>query len=180
MYEFLSGRPPFEAETDKKTYKLIRDVQVICPPHFSDLAVDLINKVREVVFHLSISSLFMTLQNVCLFWKFSSIPGLWCIVAKSHPKALNPHPPPYTHFYVLPCIAPPPHCFSSTASCSPVLLCIPSLFPGKEKILNYIEKKKSTHIIQRMKQVETSLIKLTQLLKWLRKRKDKPLIKQVQ
>lgn len=44
-YEFLCGKPPFEAETNSGTYKRITSVDLRFPSHVSDGAKDLIVKV---------------------------------------------------------------------------------------------------------------------------------------
>ena len=43
-YEFLVGKPPFEAESNNETYKLITRVEVKYPPHVSTEAKDLISR----------------------------------------------------------------------------------------------------------------------------------------
>lgn len=44
-YEFLVGRPPFEANDQSETYRRIKDVDYSFPPHISGKARDLIRKV---------------------------------------------------------------------------------------------------------------------------------------
>lgn len=44
-YEFLVGRPPFEANDQSETYRRIKDVDYSFPPHVSGKARDLIRKV---------------------------------------------------------------------------------------------------------------------------------------
>jgi len=44
MYEFLTGRPPFESTTQKETYKKITNVDIKFPRDMSDNAKDLIRK----------------------------------------------------------------------------------------------------------------------------------------
>jgi serine/threonine protein kinase len=46
MYEFLVGKPPFEAETNTETYRRITKVDLHFPAFVSDGAKDLISKVR--------------------------------------------------------------------------------------------------------------------------------------
>ncbi|XP_049802801.1 aurora kinase C-like isoform X3 [Schistocerca nitens] len=46
-YEFLVGKPPFETDSSKKTYSLIREVKYKIPDYVSDLAKDLISKVAD-------------------------------------------------------------------------------------------------------------------------------------
>lgn len=48
-YEFLCGKPPFEAETNSGTYKRITSVDLRFPSHVSDGAKDLIVKVSVFV-----------------------------------------------------------------------------------------------------------------------------------
>ena len=43
-YEFLVGKPPFEAESNNETYKRITRVEVKYPPHVSTEAKDLISR----------------------------------------------------------------------------------------------------------------------------------------
>lgn len=43
-YEFLVGKPPFEAESQQDTYKRIRDVDLRFPSHVSEEARDLIRR----------------------------------------------------------------------------------------------------------------------------------------
>jgi serine/threonine protein kinase len=45
-YEFLVGKPPFEAEGHNETYKRITKVDLRFPSHVSDGARDLISKVQ--------------------------------------------------------------------------------------------------------------------------------------
>lgn len=47
-YELLCGKPPFETESDRETYKLISRVQINFPSHMPDGAKDLISKVRPL------------------------------------------------------------------------------------------------------------------------------------
>lgn len=49
-YEFLVGKPPFEAEGHNETYKRIAKVDLRFPSHVSDGARDLISKVIIVWF----------------------------------------------------------------------------------------------------------------------------------
>ncbi|XP_063233334.1 aurora kinase C-like [Bacillus rossius redtenbacheri] len=44
LYEFLVGKPPFESENDKITYKRISNVDIRWPPHIPPGAKDLISK----------------------------------------------------------------------------------------------------------------------------------------
>ncbi|XP_047109296.1 aurora kinase B-like isoform X2 [Schistocerca piceifrons] len=46
-YEFLVGKPPFETDSSKKTYSLIREVKYKIPDYVSDLAKDLISKLLQ-------------------------------------------------------------------------------------------------------------------------------------
>lgn len=46
LYEFLVGKPPFEAEGQDATYRRIRRVDLHFPPHVTEGARDLISKVR--------------------------------------------------------------------------------------------------------------------------------------
>ena len=48
-YEFLVGKPPFEAETNNETYKLITKVDVKYPAHVSTEAKDLISRLLRKV-----------------------------------------------------------------------------------------------------------------------------------
>lgn len=61
MYEFLVGKPPFEAETNTETYRRITKVDLHFPPFVSEGARDLISKVRAVLISMS------TLQFVLRF-----------------------------------------------------------------------------------------------------------------
>lgn len=53
MYEFLVGKPPFEAETNTETYRRITKVDLHFPPFVSEGARDLISKVRAVLISMS-------------------------------------------------------------------------------------------------------------------------------
>ncbi|XP_075701758.1 aurora kinase A-A-like [Rhinoderma darwinii] len=46
-YEFLTGKPPFEAETHQETYRRISKVEYQYPPHVSEGARDLISKLLK-------------------------------------------------------------------------------------------------------------------------------------
>ena len=48
-YEFLVGKPPFEAESNNETYKRITKVDVKFPDHVSDDAKDLIRGLLKKV-----------------------------------------------------------------------------------------------------------------------------------
>ena len=48
-YEFLVGKPPFEAETNNETYKRITKVAVMYPSHVSTEAKDLISRLLRKV-----------------------------------------------------------------------------------------------------------------------------------
>lgn len=48
MYEFLVGKPPFEAETNTDTYRRITKVDLHFPPFVSEGARDLISKVSGI------------------------------------------------------------------------------------------------------------------------------------
>jgi serine/threonine protein kinase len=58
LYEFLVGKPPFEAPTYEETYRRILNVQYIFPQHVAPLARDLISRVSilkyTVYFYLSL------------------------------------------------------------------------------------------------------------------------------
>lgn len=45
LYEFLVGKPPFEAPTYEETYRRILNAQFIFPQHVAPLARDLISRV---------------------------------------------------------------------------------------------------------------------------------------
>lgn len=45
LYEFLVGKPPFEAPTYEETYRRILNAQFIFPQHVAPLARDLITRV---------------------------------------------------------------------------------------------------------------------------------------
>jgi len=47
-YEFLVGKPPFEAEGNTATYRRISKIDLHFPPHVSDGAKDLIGKVLMI------------------------------------------------------------------------------------------------------------------------------------
>ena len=47
-YEFLCGKPPFEAAGHRETYKRISKVDLHFPPHVSEGARDLISKVSSM------------------------------------------------------------------------------------------------------------------------------------
>lgn len=47
MYEFLTGAPPFEAESNNETYKRIANIDLKFPSHVSALARDLLTKVLK-------------------------------------------------------------------------------------------------------------------------------------
>ncbi|XP_050530530.1 uncharacterized protein LOC126899552 [Daktulosphaira vitifoliae] len=49
LYEFLVGKPPFEAPTYEETYRRILQAQYIFPQHVAPLARDLISKLLKVV-----------------------------------------------------------------------------------------------------------------------------------
>jgi serine/threonine protein kinase len=44
IFEFLTGRPPFESSTQKETYKKIKNIDLKFPNYISELARDLIRK----------------------------------------------------------------------------------------------------------------------------------------
>jgi len=44
LYEFLIGKPPFEDSSERGTYKKIKNVSPVFPPHITREAKDLINK----------------------------------------------------------------------------------------------------------------------------------------
>ncbi|XP_025422209.1 serine/threonine-protein kinase Aurora-2-like [Sipha flava] len=48
LYEFLVGKPPFEAPTYEETYRRILNVQYIFPQHVAPLARDLISRLLKV------------------------------------------------------------------------------------------------------------------------------------
>lgn len=48
-YEFLVGKPPFEAEGHNETYRRITKVDLRFPSHVSDGARDLISKVWYIL-----------------------------------------------------------------------------------------------------------------------------------
>jgi len=50
-YEFLVGKPPFEAEGNSATYRRITKIDLHFPPHVSDGARDLIAKVNKIMLH---------------------------------------------------------------------------------------------------------------------------------
>ena len=47
-YEFLVGRPPFEAETNQETYRRIASVDLSFPGHVSEPAKDLVRRVSPI------------------------------------------------------------------------------------------------------------------------------------
>ena len=48
-YEFLVGKPPFEAESNNKTYKRITKVDIKFPTHVSTEAKDMISRLLRKV-----------------------------------------------------------------------------------------------------------------------------------
>ena len=48
-YEFLVGKPPFEADSNNETYKRITKVDVVYPSHMSTEAKDLISRLLRKV-----------------------------------------------------------------------------------------------------------------------------------
>lgn len=48
LYEFLVGKPPFEAPTYEETYRRILNAQYIFPQHVAPLARDLISRVSNL------------------------------------------------------------------------------------------------------------------------------------
>lgn len=61
LYEFLVGKPPFEAPTYEETYRRILNAQFIFPQHVAPLARDLISRVN--IFNLSLLILFVSCAN---------------------------------------------------------------------------------------------------------------------
>jgi len=69
-YEFLVGKPPFEAEGNTATYRRISKVDLHFPSHVSDGAKDLISKVFS-------STLFLRMLNIiCVIHSFMPSPPL--------------------------------------------------------------------------------------------------------
>lgn len=66
-YEFLVGKPPFEAETYEETYARISRAQYSFPDHVSSSAKDLITK---VCVHYSHIILVLHYLKVFSFWCF--------------------------------------------------------------------------------------------------------------
>lgn len=60
-YELLVGRPPFESETKKETYRLIANVDYKFPNHISFGARDLISKVN--IFYAFLNRFFFNMIN---------------------------------------------------------------------------------------------------------------------
>ena len=58
-YEFLVGKPPFEAENDSQTYNKILEVDLNFPKDFSPGARDLISKVNCVT---------VIIYSVCIYF----------------------------------------------------------------------------------------------------------------
>jgi len=63
-YEFLVGKPPFEAEGNTATYRRIAKIDLHFPPHVSDGARDLISKVFTV---LTVRECYTADMNFVLF-----------------------------------------------------------------------------------------------------------------
>jgi serine/threonine protein kinase len=57
LFEFLTGRPPFESDTQKETYRKIRNIEILFPNYISRGARDLIRKllVKETSKRLKLS-----------------------------------------------------------------------------------------------------------------------------
>lgn len=72
-YEFLCGKPPFEAEGNTATYRRISKIDLHFPSHVSDGAKDLISKVLIVFLYGNVS------RNVMYSFKILSI-LFWVIV----------------------------------------------------------------------------------------------------
>jgi len=71
-YEFLVGKPPFEAEGNNATYRRISKIDLHFPSHVSDGAKDLISKVLVVLFAMRMFGLHIYYTN-CLFSKICII-----------------------------------------------------------------------------------------------------------
>lgn len=72
LYEFLVGKPPFEAPTYEETYRRILNAQFIFPQHVAPLARDLISRV--------------SIKN--LIFQYLSIPIIICyLVIKSKTRS---------------------------------------------------------------------------------------------
>lgn len=67
LYEFLVGKPPFEAPTYDETYRRILNAQFIFPQHVAPLARDLISSV-STYFELTYCTLFIIFLNNYYFY----------------------------------------------------------------------------------------------------------------
>ena len=72
-YEFLVGKPPFEAESHHETYRRITKVELAFPSHVAEEARDFISKVGEtqlglrvdlIILSIATSSFFDTIQLI--------------------------------------------------------------------------------------------------------------------
>lgn len=62
-YEFLTGKPPFEANSTSATYALIRTIALVFPPYVSSGAKDFISKVVFILLYFA-DNLMQFLKNV--------------------------------------------------------------------------------------------------------------------
>lgn len=65
MYEFLVGKPPFEAPTYEETYRRILSAQFNFPQHVAPLARDLISSVSIYLVLIIFFSYFIISLNIC-------------------------------------------------------------------------------------------------------------------